>query len=82
MRYTVTQFARENVGLCPFPGSYVREFELSHRNPGCLPFIMIYKKGPEILVGNLRSTRTVVSFTICVKFPDCRAALDWILVTR
>ena len=27
MRYTVTQFARESVGLCPFRGSYVREFE-------------------------------------------------------
>ena len=33
MRYTVTQFARENVGLCPFRGSYVTEFELSHSNP-------------------------------------------------
>ena len=33
MRYTVTQFARESVGLCPFRGSYVREFELSHSNP-------------------------------------------------
>ena len=27
MRYTVTQFARESVGLCPFRGSYVREFD-------------------------------------------------------
>ena len=26
-------FARESVGLCPFSGSYVREFELSHSNP-------------------------------------------------
>ena len=33
MRYTVTQFARESVGLRPFRGSYVREFELSHSNP-------------------------------------------------
>ena len=33
MRYTITQFARESVGLCPFRGSYVREFELSHSNP-------------------------------------------------
>ena len=33
MRYTVTQFARESIGLCPFRGSYVREFELSHSNP-------------------------------------------------
>ena len=33
MRCTVTQFARESVGLCPFRGSYVREFELSHSNP-------------------------------------------------
>ena len=33
MRYTVTQFARESVGLCPFRDSYVREFELSHSNP-------------------------------------------------
>ena len=33
MRYTVTQFARESVGLCPFGGSYVRKFELSHSNP-------------------------------------------------
>ena len=32
MRYTITQFARESVGLCPFRGSYVREFELSHSN--------------------------------------------------
>ena len=29
----MTQFARESVGLCPFRGSYVREFELSHSNP-------------------------------------------------
>ena len=34
MRYTVTQFARESVGLCPFRDSYVRECELSHSNPG------------------------------------------------
>ena len=27
MRYTVTQFARESVGLCPFRSSYVREFD-------------------------------------------------------
>ena len=33
MRYTVTQFARESVGLCSFGDSYVREFELSHSNP-------------------------------------------------
>ena len=33
MRYTVTQFARESVGLCPFRDSYVREFELSNSNP-------------------------------------------------
>ena len=32
MRYTVIQFASETVGLCPFRGSYVREFELSHSN--------------------------------------------------
>ena len=32
MRCTVTQFARENVRLCPFRGSYVKEFELSHSN--------------------------------------------------
>ena len=32
MRYTVTQFAREGVGLYPVRGSYVREFELSHSN--------------------------------------------------
>ena len=32
MRYTVTLFARESVGLCSFRGSYVREFELSHSN--------------------------------------------------
>ena len=30
MKCTVTQLARESVGLCPFRGSYVREFELSH----------------------------------------------------
>ena len=33
MRCRITQFARESVGLCPFRGSYVREFELSHSNP-------------------------------------------------
>ena len=33
MRYTVTQFARESVGLCPFRGSYVRKFEFLHNNP-------------------------------------------------
>ena len=32
MRYRVIEFARESVGLCPFRGSYVREFELSHSN--------------------------------------------------
>ena len=29
----MTQFACESVGLCPFRGSYVREFELSDSNP-------------------------------------------------
>ena len=33
MRYTVIEFARESVGLCPLRGSYVREFELSQSNP-------------------------------------------------
>ena len=33
MRYTVTQFAGESVGLCPFWGLYLTEFELSHSNP-------------------------------------------------
>ena len=33
MRYTITQFARESVRLCPFRGLYVREFELLHSNP-------------------------------------------------
>ena len=32
MRCTVTQFVRESVGLCPFRGSYLREFELSQSN--------------------------------------------------
>ena len=32
MRCRITQFARERVRLCPFRGSYVREFELSHSN--------------------------------------------------
>ena len=32
MRYTVTQFARESVGLCPFRRSHVRELELPHSN--------------------------------------------------
>ena len=32
MRCTVTQFTRESVGLWPFGGLYVREFELSHSN--------------------------------------------------
>ena len=29
-RCSVTQLARESVGLCPFRSSYVREFKLSH----------------------------------------------------
>ena len=33
MRCRITQFARESAGICPFRGSYVREFELSHSNP-------------------------------------------------
>ena len=33
MRCRITQFAREGVGRCPFYGSHVREFELSHGNP-------------------------------------------------
>ena len=33
MRCRITQFACERVGLCPFRGSYVREFKLSHSNP-------------------------------------------------
>ena len=33
MRCRIIQFARKSVGLCPFRGSYVREFELSHSNP-------------------------------------------------
>ena len=32
-RCRITQFARESVGLCPFRGLYLREFELSHCNP-------------------------------------------------
>ena len=32
MRCRIKQFARESVGLFPFRGSYVREFELSHSN--------------------------------------------------
>ena len=32
MRCTVTQFTRESIGLWPFGGLYVREFELSHSN--------------------------------------------------
>ena len=32
MTWTVTQLPRESVGLSPFRGSYVREFELSHSN--------------------------------------------------
>ena len=32
MRCRITQFARASVGLCPFPGLSVREFELSHSN--------------------------------------------------
>ena len=33
MRYTVTQLARESVGLCSFHASYIGEFKLSHSNP-------------------------------------------------
>ena len=29
----VTKFPLESVGVCPFRGLYVREFELSHSNP-------------------------------------------------
>ena len=29
----MTKKACESVGLCPFGGFYVREFELSHSNP-------------------------------------------------
>ena len=32
MRCRITKLARESVGLCPFRGSHVREFELSHSN--------------------------------------------------
>ena len=32
MKCRITQFARASVGLCPFPGLCVREFELSHPN--------------------------------------------------
>ena len=32
MRCRITQFARESVGVCPFRGSYMREFELSNSN--------------------------------------------------
>ena len=32
MRCRITQFARASVGLCPFPGLYVRECELSRSN--------------------------------------------------
>ena len=32
MRCTVTQLARESVGLCPLSWLVVREFELSHCN--------------------------------------------------
>ena len=57
--------------------------ETAHEKPlaprvGCLPFI---KKFRESLVGNFRSVRTVRAVTICLKLPDYRAALDWILVT-
>ena len=30
MKCRIIQFARESVGLCPFRGSYVGEFKLSH----------------------------------------------------
>ena len=33
MRYTVTYFARDRVGLSPFRASYAGEFELSYSNP-------------------------------------------------
>ena len=32
MRCRITQCARASVGLCPFPGLYVRKSELSDRN--------------------------------------------------
>ena len=32
MRCRITLFARASVRLCPFPGLYVREFELLDRN--------------------------------------------------
>ena len=39
MRYTVTQFARESVGLCPFRGSY-----LIREDVGLCPFYNSYVK--------------------------------------
>ena len=33
MRCRITQFGGKSVGLCPFRGSSVREFELSHSYP-------------------------------------------------
>ena len=53
---------------------------------GCLSFIKIRgvppdKNIPEILVGNFRSVITVPVVYHLPKFSDCRAALDWILVT-
>ena len=33
LSFLQTSGARESVGLCPFRGSYMREFELSHSNP-------------------------------------------------
>ena len=41
----------------------------------------IYKKNPEILVGTFRSVRTVRVVHHFLNFLDCRATLDWILVT-
>ena len=53
---------------------------------GCLSFKKIRgvpsdKNIPEILVGNFRSVITIRAVYHLPKFSDCRAALDWILVT-
>ena len=51
---------------------------LTLEHAGCLPFI---KKFRKFWLGIFHRQERYVSFLICLKFPDCRAALDWMLVT-
>ena len=44
---------------------------------GCSPFIKTFWK---FWLGIFVRSELHVSFAVCLKFPDCLAAIDWILV--